>query len=297
VRDGDMKNKKLIKRKDAVAGVIEALLLVALVAIIISTIQLVYVPQMMEQRESDHMDDVENQFSYLKSVIDLQSMVKEDVPISSPIILGSRELPYFVTARAFGQLDIIDIDRTDSRITTYPWMGFPYANIPLTSIKYKAHNSYFVDQTYVLEGGCVIVKQPEGETVKIEPAITVKNETKINIIYNMPIIFGVPGKNSTSGYKNCFVRTNYSYNETCIKDFKSEDDHYVWIYTDYLDAWNASLNKLLEEEVKNGYVNVTITQDTWGTDVVKIEPWGKTIHLEITVTYIGAQIGPGIVIT
>jgi competence protein ComGC len=84
VRDGDMKNKKLIKRKDAVAGVIEALLLVALAAIIISTIQLVYIPQMMEQRESDHMDDVENQFSYLKSVIDLQSMVKEDVPISWP---------------------------------------------------------------------------------------------------------------------------------------------------------------------------------------------------------------------
>ena len=171
-----MKNKKLIKRKDAVAGVIEALLLVALAAIIISTIQLVYIPQMMEQRESDHMDDVENQFSYLKSVIDLQSMVKEDVPISSPITLGSRELPYFVTARAFGQLDIIDIDRTDSKIATDPWMGFPYANIPLTSIKYKAHNSYFVDQTYVLEGGCVIVKQPDGETVKIEPAITKKNE-------------------------------------------------------------------------------------------------------------------------
>ena len=291
-----MKNKKLIKRKDAVAGVIEALLLVALVAIIISTIQLVYIPQMMEQRESDHMDDTENQFSYLKSVIDLQSMVKEDVPISSPIILGSRELPYFVTARAFGQLDIIDIDRTDSKIATDPWMGFPYANIPLTSIKYKAHNSYFVDQTYVLEGGCVIVKQPDGETVKIEPAITVENEAKINIIYNMPLITGVPGKNSTSGYKNCFVRTNYSYNETCIKEFNSADDHHVWIYTDYLNAWNASLNKLLEEEVENGYVNVTITQDLGGIDVVEIEPWGKTIHLEITVTYIGAQIGPGIVI-
>jgi hypothetical protein len=296
VRDGDMKNKKLTKRKDAVAGVIEALLLVALVAIIISTIQLVYIPQMMEQRESDHMDDAENQFSYLKSVIDLQSIVKEDVPISSPITLGSRELPYFVTARAFGQLDIIDIDRTDSKIVTDPWMGFPYANIPLTSIKYKAHNSYFVDQTYVLEGGCVIVKQPDGETVKIEPAITVENETKINIIYNMPLITGVPGKNSTSGYKNCFVRTNYSYNETCIKDFNSAEDHHVWIYTDYLNAWNASLNKLLEEEVENGYVNVTITQDLVGIDVVEIEPWGKTIHLEITVTYIGAQIGPGIVI-
>ena len=285
-----MKNKKLIKRKDAVAGVIEALLLVALVAIIISTIQLVYIPEIMEQRESDHMDDVENQFSYLKSVIDLQSMVKEDVPISSPITLGSRELPYFVTARAFGQLDIIDKDRTDNYILT------DFLNVSLTSIKYKAHNSYFTDQTYALEGGCVIVKQPDGETVKIEPAITVENETKINIIYNMPLITGVPGKNSTSGYKNCFVRTNYSYNETCIKDFNPADDHHVWIYTDYLDAWNASLNKLLEEEVKNGYVNVTITQDLGGIDVVEIEPWGKTIHLELTVTYIGAQIGPGIVI-
>jgi len=295
-----MKNKKLIKRKDAVAGVIEALLLVALVAIIISTIQLVYVPQMMEQRESDHMDDTENQFSYLKSIIDLQSMVKEDIPISSPITLGSRELPYFVTARAFGQLDIIDVDRTDSKIIIIPPLPLlpPSGNIPLTSIKYEAHNSYFVDQIYALEGGCVIVKQPDGETVKIEPAITVENETKINIIYNIPIITGVPGKNSTSGYKNCFVRTNYSGNRSSpYSGDISPGLGFIRIYTDYLDAWNASLNKLLKEAVDNGYVNVTITQDLGGIDVVKIEPWGKTIHLEFTVTDIGAQIGPGIVIT
>ena len=142
-----MKNKKFIKRKDAVAGVIEALLLVALVSIVISTIQLVYIPQTMEQREAEHMDDVENQFSYLKSVIDLQSLVKENVPISSPITLGSRELPYFVTAKAFGQLDIIYGGSTDSKIMTDS-----SADIPLTSIKYEAFNSYFVDQTYILEG-------------------------------------------------------------------------------------------------------------------------------------------------
>ena len=240
-----MKNKKLIKRKDAVAGVIEALLLVALVAIIISTIQLVYIPQMMEQRESDHMDDAENQFSYLKSVIDLQSMVKEDVPISAPITLGSRELPYFVTARAFGQLDIIDKDRTDAYILT------DSLNVSLTSIKYKAHNSYFTDQTYALEGGCVIVKQPDGETVKIEAGITIRNEsTEIKISYSLPVLTGISGKNSTCGYKNCFIRTNYSRQE-----IHSGSVNYIKIYTDYLDAWNVSFNKLLEEEVKNGYIN------------------------------------------
>ncbi len=281
-----MKNKKLIKRKDAVAGVIEALLLVALVSIIISTIQLVYIPQMMEQRESDHMDDVENQFSYLKSVIDLQSMVKEDVPISSPIILGSRELPYFVTARAFGQLDIIDKDRTDAYILT------DSLNVSLTSIKYKAHNSYFTDQTYALEGGCVIVKQPDGETVKIEAGITIKNEsTEIKIYYNLPVIDGVSGKNSTCGYKNCFIRTNYS-DQNPIPGGPTT---FIKIYTDYLDAWNVSFNKLLEEEVENGYI--IIEKRPIGSEkYVSITPGIKSIYLELTLTYIGAQIGPGTVI-
>jgi len=280
-----MKNKKLIKRKDAVAGVIEALLLVALVAIIISTIQLVYIPQMMEQRESDHMDDTENQFSYLKSIIDLQSMVKEDVPISAPITLGSRELPYFVTARAFGQLDIIDEDRTDNYILT------DSLNVPLTSIKYKAHNSYFTDQTYALEGGCVIVKQPDGETVKIEAGITIRNEsTEIKISYSLPVITGISGKNSTSGYKNCFIRTNYS-----SQIVYSGSTTFIRINTDYLDAWNVSLNKLLEEEVENGYVIIE-KRPIGSAEYVSITPGSKSIYIELTVTYIGAQIGPGTVI-
>ena len=81
---------KILKDNKAVAGVIEALLIVALVSIIISTIQLIYVPEIMKQKESDHMDEIENQFSFLKAVIDLQSMEKKDVPITSPITLGSK---------------------------------------------------------------------------------------------------------------------------------------------------------------------------------------------------------------
>ena len=49
--EGEMKNRKIIKEKHAVAGVIEALLLVGLVAVILSVIQLLYIPQVMEQRE------------------------------------------------------------------------------------------------------------------------------------------------------------------------------------------------------------------------------------------------------
>jgi len=115
-----MKNRKLIIKNTAVAGVIEALLLVGLVAIILSFIQLYYIPEIMEDKEATHMDQVSQQFSQLKSVIDIQStmgVINEENPnpkyvaytsISSPLTLGSRELPYFVSSSSPGQVNLID---------------------------------------------------------------------------------------------------------------------------------------------------------------------------------------------
>jgi len=280
-----MARNHLFRSRDAVAGVIEALLLVALVSVVLSTVQLVYIPQTMEQREADHMDEVENQFSFLKSVVDLQSMVGENVPISSPITLGSDELPYFVTARAFGQLDVIDEDRTNSRITTDSISG-----IPLTSIRYEAYNAYFIDQIYVLEGGSVIVKQPDGETVIVEPSIKFENRTtEIRVYYSIPLLKGVEGKNSNSGYKNRFIRTNYS-SETTYTGATT----FIRIYTDYLDAWNDSFNKMLEEEISNGYI-VVRKYPLSSPQYISITPGTKNLYLELTVNNIGAQIGPGFV--
>lgn len=278
-----MKNRNFIKERKAVAGVIEALLLVALVSIVISTIQLVYIPEIMEQREAEHMDDVENQFSFLKAVMDLQSMEKKDAPITSPVTLGSRELPYFVTARAFGELSIIGMDNDNYKITV-DWS--PVTTFPLTSIKYEAYNSYFVDQIYALEGGCIIVKQPDGETVRVEPIINVENKTnEINIYYDIPIIVGISGKNSTSGYKNCFIRTNYS--DTDDNWISITNVSSINISTDYSTAWYSLLEYLLEE-------NVNIDKGSRYTEVTN-KP-GKEINFYYKETYIYAQIGPGWII-
>ena len=273
-----MKNKNFIKNSNAVAGVIEALLLVALVAMVLSIIQLVYVPQVMEQREADHMDDVANQFSFLKAVIDLQSMTKKDVPISSPITLGSRELPYFVTARAFGELSIIDIYNDDYEIDVDNETETKV--FPLTLIKYQAYNSYFVDQTYVLEGGGIIVKQPDGESVmRVDPAVTAENGTDVNIYYDIPIIIGVSGKNLTSGYKNCFIRTNYSHDsEGSLTNVSS-----INISTEYPNAWYELLYNLLGD-------NVNIDK---GSDYVEVTKKVKQINFYYKEIYIYAQISPG----
>jgi hypothetical protein len=280
----EMKLIKIQKTHYAVAGVIEALLLVALFSIVLSTIQLVYIPDIMEQREVEHMDEVENQFSYLKSVIDLQSSMKENVPISTPITLGSRELPYFVTARAFGQLEIVD--GGNSKIDT----DFA-TNIPLTLIKYEAVNSYFLDQELILEGGGLIIKQDDGESMRIEPPISYENLTgTMRIFWTLPDFESVAGKNSTSGFKGCYIRSNYSSNTTYFGWTT-----YIKIYSDYLDAWNNSLNNLFEEPIINGYIIIQKNSPVNPT-YVEIIPGTKGIFLEMTVCKILTQIGPGIVI-
>jgi hypothetical protein len=301
-----MTNRSIIKSSSGLAGVIEALLLVAMVSIIISMIQLVYIPEIMEQREAEHMDAVENQFSFLKSTIDLQTALGKNMPQSSPITLGSRELPYLVTARAFGQLDIVDAHRTDSVLRVNPnLVGTGQFNgqfsVPLTSFIYEAYNSYFVHQIYVLEGGAVMMVQPDGETSKVEPSITVKNESECIVIsYNLPILKSISGKNATAGIKNCFVRTNRSHNETYTCDLTNPTTNYIRFSSDYLDAWNQTLCGLLEEEIKNGYVTIKIESEPYPcVEIRKRIPEppkdDKDIRLNLEVVYIGAQIGPGIV--
>jgi len=274
-----------MRENRAVAGVIEALLMVALVAIILSVIQLYYIPQIMDQKEADHMDDVTNQFSFLKAVMDLQSMIGsmtgEGVPISSPITLGSDALPYFVTMPASGQLNVIGTDNDEYKIN----VDFGTKVFPLTSIKYEAFNFYYIDQIYVLEGGAIILKQPDGETMMVEPGITIENKTtEMNIYYEIPIIVGIPGKNATSGFKNCFIRTNYSHSDDNWQT-DLEDAQSINISTDYPTAWynylqNTSLGNNVNYELGSSYVEIT-------------DKLPKTINFHYKRVYIYAQISPG----
>jgi hypothetical protein len=295
--------KKIRWENKAVAGVIEALLLIALVAIIISIIQLEYIPQIMQQREAEHMDEIANQFSQLKNIIDNQALAGSmgtDVPLArvdmtSLITLGSRKLPYFITVPAYGEIKITD---AEAKIHANPSINGCISGISFSSIIYHAYNMYFVEQNYILEGGGIILKQPDGESVmRADPSISIKNMSEnIEMKFYLPNIIGVDGKKYTNGYGRCFIRTNYSsyqnYPNNIINNY---GNNYIIIYSCYLNAWNESLNRLFDEEIKNGYINITITRHA-GIDVVKITPLNKPIILDLIVVDIYAQIGPGWII-
>jgi hypothetical protein len=243
-----MKNRKK-HTNHAVAGVIEALLLVGLVAIVISMIQLQYIPMVMEQREADHMDQVSNQFSTLKSFIEMQYLINAldfdppktiNAPFSTMLTLSSEPLPYFITAGSYGTISV--------EHSTNSYVSIDHVDIPLTAIKYEASNVYFVPQTYILEGGGIIVKQPQGTPVmRADPSIRITNNSdNITIDFDIPIFKAVPGKNMTSGVGKCFIRTNYS----------KETEHYnkapvntINISTQYPTAWYELFYSHLGENV------------------------------------------------
>lgn len=291
--DGDelMTQKKMNRSSYAVAGVIEALLLVALFSVVLSMIQLIYIPEIMEQREGEHMDEVENQFSQLKSIIDMQSIVKEDLPISSAITLGSRELPYFVTVKAFGALSVVD----DSE--NYIQINDSSEIINLNTIQFQSYNAYYFNQFYVLEGGGVLLRQDdEGEAMKIHPPITFERQTNggnTTVFLNWTIhnfTTNIGGKDTAEGYKSCFIRTLYTDTETKIYHNISS----LNIFTNYVGAWNQSIIWLLNQHNVDSYVNVS-KHDT----NITIEPNNAqqvNIIVRMEIIYINVQIGKGTVV-
>ena len=274
-----MRRHILIKNNSAVAGVIEFLLIIALIAIILSTVQAVYIPDVMSQREADHMKEVSNELSYLKSIIDLQAMTEKDVPISSPITLGNDPLPYFVTMGASGGIEIVEDARFEINI------DFDSTRIPLTKFNFTAYNAYYLqgdDLNYALEGGAVILNQTEGEVIRVEPAISVENQsTVINIYYDLPIIISIAGKNNTYGSDTVHVRTNYSSSDATYQSHTNADN--IKIYTDYPEAWKEYLEEILEDNV-NYIVN---------DDNVELTKKVKNVNFYYKRTYIYAQISPG----
>ncbi len=268
------------KTDRAVSGVIEALLLVALVATVISTIQLYYVPEIMKQREAEHMDDVSNQFSYLKSMIDIQTMTSSDAPIFSMLTLGNRDLPYFISVGASGEITIVNDPSFRIEIDFAPLTPPVY----LTSITFEAFNIYFVPQTYSLEGGGIIVDQPDGESVmRVHPSISYTNASDVTIHFTLPIFRNVVGKDNTQGQGKCVIRTNYSGTETLALPLPINNN--MRIYTNYLNAWNESLTTLLG----------TVADISRGDNYIEINQLagGKELKLDLEKNYITVQIGPG----
>jgi hypothetical protein len=289
-----MCNSKNRKSDYAVVGVVTAILLLGLVVAVISLVQTVYVPKMMEEREAEHMEEVSDQFTRLKYAIDSQTTVANpNLPVVTSITLGSKELPYLLSVRAFGSLDIL----SDSLVIGLDDGGPNPTEFEFGTIKYSSANSYFINQDYIYETGVVIVSQLDGYMALGKPSFSVVYtgaSPPINpslTITNIVDVIGVGEKISSTGYGTVPIQTEYEAPDppTIIQNVQK-----IIITTSYPDAW--------ESFIVDAFDTASVPDDKYeindlpGGDGKEINfvPYGTgAMDVSISFMKINTQIGPG----
>ena len=278
------KNINVLRNTDeATVGVIVAVLMVGLILLVISLVQTFYVPRWMEQREAEHMDEVWNQFSLLKFAIDMQILTEKDTPVSTPINLGNKKLPFLKSSGSFGFLGIssnlgINITTTQDNST----------QISIGRITYSSENVYFLERSFIYEVGAVITSQSEGNVMSMMPSFDVMySDPVVKLTLDAVNILGSGEKISVSGYGVYPIQTKFSdVNITDITDVQN-----IILDTNYQNAWSMFINSSFSGKGLNRGSDFWITT----TDSeIKIE-FASALDVDIALKRINivAQIGPG----
>jgi len=280
--------KKLKNSDNAVVGIVAAFLIIGLVVAVLSVIQTQYVPKWMEEKEADHMNMLADQFAQLNYAISTHVLnEKTDIPISTTITLGSKEMPFLMSMRAFGELKILH-DNVEISIN-----GTPNKNIKIGTIKYSSYNNYFIDQSYIYECGGVILSQQSGNVMYIKPFFTANFLEDAILNFTIVNISTIGNKDtSVHGFGPAPIQTEFkNFNYSFIKDIK-----YINITTNYENSWLNFLNSTLIKAGLNyaDQKNYTISANDGKISIHILDfPGNDEFKMHLTISKIGAQIAPG----
>ena len=279
--------KKLWDENEGVVGIVVAVLLLGLFISIITTIQTIYVPAWMEQKEAEHMENVANQFSMLKFAIDTQIISEKPMPISTSIELGSKEMPFFLSSKSYGSLEILE-DEFGLSINTRAGDVFDYS---FGTIKYTSKNAYFLNQDYIYEGGAIIMNQLKGNVMTILPSFSADLDpytTDIILEFNIINISRVKDKTSVSGFGTYPIKTRFSNSSSPVSITAVTS---ISINTSYISAWENFFNRTLNEIDLEYLTHFSITSNNNGLKL-DFQPI-LSVNLVIKVYEIIAEVGPG----
>ena len=272
--------RNIKKSNQAAAGIVVAVLMLGLFFTMYALVQGVYVPQWMETKEAEHMDQVANQFAELKSSVDMLTVMQQPYSsVTNPITLGSREMPFLASNRAYGNLAILPTECEiiiEDNVTSVSYT--------LGSIKYSSQNAYYLDQSYIYENGAVILSQSKDDLIIIKPNFLVTNDN--DFIFNLIKISDIGGISTASGYKTYPLQTRYSGGEQI-------NIHYVrnlTVISPYKDAWEKFFTNILSTDDFD-----YIVEDTTDGDgiVVRFSEYTDYPIIDIKLHEIEAQISPG----
>lgn len=234
-----MKKQQNRKNDDAIVGIFTVVLIISLIVIVLGVIKTVYIPEWMKSIEYQHMNEVSNQFSQMKSAIDIQSMTNGSSVLSSLITLGTTEIPIFGGNPSYDELSILPGNCTISIRDKYGSI----TSYTSSSIKFSSHNTNFVDQSYIYEAGTLILSQEENNIMMAQPNMLVTEYGKNITLSFINVSLGTGVTNYISGHGIYPIYTQIMENNqhyTVIRNVTN-----ITVKTMYPKAWYQVFNATL----------------------------------------------------
>lgn len=295
----DARKKTFIQENDGVAGIIVTVMIIGMVIAVLGIVQTIYVPQWMTEREAEHMMEVSDQISQIKHTLDSLSITQKDTPVSSYITLGSKELGFFSSARAFGYLQHVDKEVT---------LWFDLVNTQVSEdfgvLQYSSQNSYYLDQEYTIECGALLLKQDTGTVMINPPSITIDKDyepDKVLITISAIQLVSVGGVSSLGGYGTYPIQFQYDSFE--IQDFKDagvdQEVKRFGIATSSPESWQNYFRRFLTsagyEEGQSEDFHFTLDDPTYNfiIDFHLFDSAAVETIMKLETTAINVQLAPG----
>jgi len=215
------------------ASAVGAMLALMIVVIILSMITLYYVPVWMEEKERGHMNTVQKEFMDLSATV--SSLIINNDKSSegkNTVVLGNEGIPFF----SIGTMGTLRIDPYISSFRVYN--ETKVLNVTSTgNVRFEPQNRYFVQQYFVYENGAVIIDQPTGEILRVEPTFNISGSTvSMTLISISGTDESITGKNAQT------VVTKLMFYESDTYTWGSENIT-INITSSYLSAWQNYFDK------------------------------------------------------
>ncbi|WP_321418266.1 hypothetical protein [uncultured Methanomethylovorans sp.] len=240
------------KSEDAVSTVVSAILLLALVVALITSINIRYVPQWTEDAEHLHMRSVVKDMSQLKSGVDLMLAASATGTGSSsvgiPITMGGGEVPFFSSLSSSSTLLLNTRTVNMYIITKLGGVNQDTGNMMkgMGSVDFLSDNDYYPNQRFSYECGGLVIGQDNRSVMKMVPHISVTkslNDT-INVTLDTIKLGGLQRSMSSNNMEEVYVTSSNSV--SIYNGNELVDELTLLVETENSMAWQDYLSKLMQ---------------------------------------------------
>lgn len=182
-------------KDSAVSAVIAYMILLVITVSFIALLNAIWIPQMKQQAEVEHLSEIEESFSQLSADIERLIVFGQDGTIKEEISLGGGDV-VFSAVRSSGYVKVTDLGQ---------WMSIKKStessNFHISSIEYHPIDNFWINQSYYWKNGIISIKKPFRSAY-----LQYFSEEEVN--------------NSEKNFlQNCYQIKNITKNGTNVSDF------------------------------------------------------------------------------